>query len=478
MAAGETAETRYRQCRDTLEQCGQGHVLRWWAELDASQRSHLLDQIEAIPWDVVDPLIQSHVLRRPMPDIPTDLQPAPVYPCEPGAGHKELYEEARALGRELIAAGKVAAFTVAGGQGTRLGYDGPKGMVAVTPVGDRTLFCIFAETIKAVRDRHHVSVPWYIMTSAANHIQTLEYLRAESFFGLPEGEVSLFPQAMLPALDFDGRLVLTAKHDIALAPDGHGGSLKALAAAGALANMRLRGIEIISYFQVDNPLVKPFDPLFIGLHAKTGSEMSTKVAAKTDDLERVGNVCVGGGTTRVIEYSDLPDSIAHARNPAGGRKFNAGNLAIHLLDVSFIERITDGAFALPYRRAEKVVPTIDDAGARQTPGEPNAVKLETFVFDALPMAKQPLVLEVERGEEFSPVKNPTGVDSIESAKRDQNRRACRWLEEAGVNVPRASDGEADVLITIAPSFAIDAEEVLPKTKKIPRLVPEDHLLLT
>ena len=472
----QTADRR-EAARQMLASVGQEHLLRWMDELDPHRQRHLLDEIESVPWDTLASLIQTRVLTKPAVAMPQSLEPAEVYPHEPQGELCAVYAKARRLGRSLIAEGKVAAFTVAGGQGTRLGVDGPKGAVEVTPVGNRSLFAIFAETVRAVRARYNVPVPWYIMTSPANHEQTIEYLKAHTFFGLPESDVSLFPQAMLPAFDLAGKALLAEKHRLALAPDGHGGSLKALVARGALRDMRSRGVEIVSYFQVDNPLVKPFDPLFVGLHRMTNSEMSTKVSPKADDLERVGNVCKGDGKTLVIEYSDFPETCARARNEDGARKFDAGNLAIHMFEVAFIERIVGDAFTLPYRRAEKAVAFVDDSGSPQQPDAPNAVKLETFVFDALPMAVSPLVLEVDRAEEFSPVKNATGVDSLESSRRDQNRRACRWLSAAGVNVPRGSDGEPEATVTIAPSFAVDAEDVVARKDDIGRLRPGDKVVL-
>ncbi len=459
MAEAGSMESRHRGCLETLRERGQEHVLLWWPELTPAQREQLLRDIESIPWNILDGVIESHVVRRPDRTVPDDLTPAEVYPQSPGPDREATYQAATVQGRELLSAGKVAAFTVAGGQGTRLGVDGPKGAVVVTPVGDKTLFQLFAETIGAARHRYQADIPWYIMTSPANHEQTIEFLAARDFFGLPRHDVILFAQGMLPAFDSAGRLLLAAKHRLALAPDGHGGSLKALATSGALGDMQSRGIEIISYFQVDNPLVKPFDPLFIGLHASTGSEMSTKVTSKADDLERVGNLCVSGGKLMVIEYSDFPDELAHERNADGGRTFDAGNLAIHLLNVDFVDRIAGDSFRMPLRRAEKAVVYVDEAGELQTPTSPNAVKLEAFIFDALPLAQSPLVLEVDRAEEFSPVKNATGVDSLESSRRDQIARACRWLEDAGVTVPRKTDGEPDVTVVIAPSFALDADDV-------------------
>ena len=463
--------------RSQLRSRGQEHVLRFWDELADDARENLLADIASVPWETIDSLIPTHVLSAPPQATPSDLDPPVVHKRAPQPGQEALYEEAIAQGRDLIKSGRVAAFTVAGGQGTRLGFDGPKGAVAVTPVGDRSLFALFASAIKAVRQRDHIDIPWYIMTSPANHGQTFDYLKENSFFGLPQDDVILFSQGMLPALDREGKLLLAAKDRLALAPDGHGGSLKALVHSGALDHMTRRGIEIISYFQVDNPLVKPFDPLFVGLHEATGSEMSTKVVRKADDLERVGNVCRHDGKTILIEYSDLPDAVAHAKNPDGTRMFDAGNIAIHLLNVSFVDRIIAQSFDMPFRRAEKKVPYVNDQGDLVDPDQPNGIKLETFVFDALPLAANPLVFEVDRAEEFSPVKNASGVDSLESSQRHQIERACSWLASAGVAIPRKADGTPDLTIVIDPSFALDAADVASQVDRIPELKAGDCVYL-
>lgn len=477
MSDSVSIESRHQDCLAKLRTRGQEHVLRWWDDLGPTEREHLLAEIESVPWEILDGLIRSHVLIRPDHAVPRDLSPPTVYKQPPAPEGRALYDEAVRLGRDLIRTGKVAALTVAGGQGTRLGFDGPKGALVVTPVGGKTLFELFGETIKAARRRYDSPIPWYIMTSPANHEQTLEYLKSCDFFGLPETDVILFRQGMLPAFDFQGRLLLAEKHRLALTPDGHGGSLKALVASGALSDMRRRGIEIVTYFQVDNPLVKPFDPLFIGLHTKTGSEMSTKVTPKADDLERVGNVCFHDGQVVVIEYSDFPDELAHARNPDGSRTFDAGNLAIHLLSVDFVDRVVARSFQMPFRRADKAVACVDEVGSLTKPTAPNAVKLEAFIFDALPLAANPLLLEVDRAEEFSPVKNATGVDSLESSKRDQIARACRWLESAGVTVPRKPDGQPDVIVTISPSFALEAEDVKERRHQVPILRPGETMYI-
>jgi UDP-N-acetylglucosamine/UDP-N-acetylgalactosamine diphosphorylase len=474
----EALESRYRRGLEALKRRGQAHVLRWWDELDTTGREHLLSEIEAIPWAWLESLIQSHVLRQPTESTPAGLEPAPVYPCEPGIGQAQLYETARTRGRELLRAGRVAALTVAGGQGTRLGYDGPKGTVPVSPVREKTLFQLFAEMNQAARDRYATPIRWYIMANPRNLAQTIAFFEQHGYFGLPEDDLVFFSQEMLPVFDLHGKLILEETHRLARAPDGHGGTLKALVASGALRDMRTHGVEIISYFQVDNPLVKPFDPLFIGLHAETGSEMSTKVVRKVDDHERVGNVCLHEGHVRVVEYSDFPDELAAARNPDGSRTFDAGSIAIHLLDAEFVGRVIERQFALPYHRAEKRVAWLDENAVLRIPERPNAVKLETFVFDALPLAGHPLVLEVDRAEEFSPVKNATGVDSLETAVRHQVRRAADWLAGAGVNIPRRSDGEPDLTVEIAPSYALDAQDVQRKMTKPIELKPGDSVYLS
>ncbi len=469
MTNDNNIQTRHRNALDQLAPRGQEHVFRWWDDLGDVDRIRLLNDLESINWTVLDELITTHVVARPDSDHTTDIRPAPVHRQTPDAGQEQLYDRALKRGRSLISQGKVAAFTVAGGQGTRLGFDGPKGMVEVSPVGERTLFQLFADMIVAAGRRHDVTLPWYVMTSPANHDETLNYFSSQAFFGLREQDVRLFPQAMLPVFDRSGRILMADKHLIALAPDGHGGSLKALVASGALSDMQQRGVEVISYFQVDNPLVKPFDPLFLGLHAETGSEMSAKVTPKAHDLERVGNVCMSNDRVRVIEYSDLPEELAHSTNTDGSRKFDAANLAIHLLNVAFVDRVIGQAFQLPYHRAEKVATYVDDTGDKHTPEKPNAVKLETFVFDALPLADKTLILEVDRAEEFAPIKNATGDDSLASAKDAQVARACRWLEDSGVHVPRTKDGQPDLSVVIAPSLAMDANELRAASDHIPDL---------
>jgi UDP-N-acetylglucosamine/UDP-N-acetylgalactosamine diphosphorylase len=224
---------------------------------------------------------------------------------------------------------------------------------------------------------------------------------------------------------------------------------------------------LISYFQVDNPLTKVLDPLFLGLHAEAGAQMSAKALPKRDPLEKLGNFCLLDGRTAVIEYSDMPEDLARATEPDGRLRFRAGSIAIHIFNRDFVERLTRGGKCeLPFHRALKKVPCIDAAGRPVSPSQPNAVKLEMFVFDAMPIAEKVLLLETSRVEEFSPVKNAEGADSLATCLRDQVRRWAEWLEIAGVRVPRDADGIVACPIEISPLFAADAADLAEKEKDL------------
>lgn len=470
--------------RAQLEAIGQAHLLQFVDELVPADRARLLRQIGEIDLGALPGLIDRYVKADEHLELPSDLEPAPFYPRTPDSGGRAWDREtAERLGRDLIAEGKIACFTVAGGQGSRLGYDGPKGCFPTGAVTGKPLFAIFAEGILAACKRHGRSIPWYIMTSPLNHEATLRFFVEHDHFGLDAGDVKFFPQGVMPSLDKQtGRILLADRGEIATNPDGHGGALKALHVSGAVEDMKHRGVEHISYFQVDNPHVRVLDPVFIGLHAgapDSSGEMSSKMLPKADAAEKVGVFCRSAGRTMIVEYSDLPPSLAEERAPDGSLRFVAGSPAIHMLGVAFVEKLaTDPAFALPYHRAVKKVPFIDlETGERIDPAEPNAVKLERFVFDAIPLAAGSIVLETDRVEEFAPVKNKDGVDSIDSCRALQTERAARWLESVGVRIPRRDDGTPDCTIEISPLTATCAEDLIAHEPLPESVLPGEPLVI-
>ena len=405
----------------------------------------LSKQVDALDWDELGAALEECIFKKEETGLPENYGPASYFPLSPETPEQELlYSRAFARGEELIRAGKTAAFTVAGGQGTRLGFDGPKGTLAVSPIKKKPLFQLFAEQLLGLSEKYGVVIPWYVMCSPLNLEATLAHFEDRKYYGLGEDNLKFFAQGVMPATDFEGNLLLASHDSLALSPNGHGGSLKALIDSGSVADMAERGIEHVSYFQVDNPLVSVVNPLLIGLHDLQRSDMSSRSLTKTGPFEKLGNFVSIGDRVTIIEYSDLPEEKALEKDVEGRIKYRAGSPAIHVLRRDFIEQFASGEIKLPYHRAEKKVACLNEAGETLSPEEPNAVKFETFVFDALPLAKNPLILEADRLEEFSPVKNRTGVDSLESSQADQIKRAKRWLHNARHTV------KEDAIVEICP----------------------------
>ncbi|MGL4855013.1 MAG: UTP--glucose-1-phosphate uridylyltransferase, partial [Lentisphaeria bacterium] len=381
-------------------------------------------------------------------EIPLDLKPAQYYPIDPETQDQvDLYMQAYELGKKMIAEGKVALCTVAGGQGTRLGFDGPKGSYLTSPIMSKSLFQLFAEQIIGLQKLYNVELKWYIMTSRINNVATELFFQENNYFGLKSDNVFFFVQGLMPVFNHQGKILMAAKDDLQMSPDGHGGTLLAMRKSGALQQMIDNNIEHLSYFQVDNPLVSVIDPLFVGLHSLTNSEVSSRSLTKTGPFEKLGNFCITNNKLTIIEYSDMPDELATATDASDRLAYRAGSPAIHVFSRKFIERITEGgSFSLPFHRADKKVPFIDENGSLIEPTENNAVKLETFIFDTIPMAQNPIILEAVREEQFAPVKNATGVDSAESCREMSMLKDALWLEQAGFEVPRNDDGSLNCRI--------------------------------
>jgi UDP-N-acetylglucosamine/UDP-N-acetylgalactosamine diphosphorylase len=290
------------------------------------------------------------------------------------------------------------------------------------------------------------------MTSHQNHEATEAFFAVHRHFGLDPGRVHFFRQGRMPAVDFQGKILLAARDEIALSPDGHGGSLRALQRSGALDLMAAEGVDTVSYFQVDNPLVRCVDPAFIGWHLRRGSEMSSKTVPKAYAEEKLGHFCLRDGKVVVVEYSDLPMDRQRQTDAAGQLRYRAGSIAIHVLDREFIRRQGGD---LPFHRADKKIATVDSTGAPLKPEKPNGVKFEMFVFDALPFARQPLVIETRRADDFSPVKNAEGVDSPRTSRADQIAQFGRWLASAGAALETDPAGHPLQSLEISPLFGYD-----------------------
>lgn len=465
-------DKKFEALLPVVREAGQEHLFLFWNKLSHHSRQNLLAQVAELDFKLIDRLYHTLVLeKRAQHDAV--LEPAPIVSLAEQKNNPQECEAMRQRGEELLRQGKVGALLVAGGQGSRLGFDRPKGVYPIGPISGKSLFQLLAEKLLARSCRYGATIPWYIMTSRANDEETRAFFQQHDNFGYPSGDIFFFVQGMMPAIDARGKIIMDAPDNIFLNPDGHGGTIIASGKSGALEDMCKRGLSEIFYFQVDNVLINICDPLFIGYHLSKGADMSAKACSKRDAFERVGVLGKKGGKYAVIEYSDMSDKDKTARNADGSLKYNAGSIAIHMFRVDFLTRELQSGKKLPWHLAHKAIPYLDAKGELIQPKEPNGYKFETFVFDAFADAKTCVLMEVERQAEFSPIKNFSGVDSPETAVRDLCNFYASWLEQAGVQIERNAEGWPKANIEISPRYANDAGEL---ARKIPRGLKVEHSL--
>lgn len=445
--------------RRRLQRHGQEHVLARWDRLGDPDRRALLEQLASIDFEELQRLYAQREKVYALPP-PEKIGPVPVF----RRGDDDRDE--RRLGNESLDRGEVAALVVAGGQGSRLGFEHPKGMFPIGPVSNKSLFQIHAEKVLALRRRHRRPLPLLVMTSPATDAETRQFFADNRHFGLPPDQVHFFRQGTMPALDLaTGKLLLEAPGRLFTSPNGHGGTLTALTDTGLLDRLRQQGIQHIFYFQVDNPLVKVCDPIFLGHHLKKEAQVSSKIVGKNSPTDKLGNLVTVDGRCTIIEYSDLPESLGRQTDERGQLRLWAGSPAIHVFAVDFLFRVTQGDLRIPFHIARKKVPYLDESDRLVQPERENALKFEMFVFDVLPLAERWTVVETTRAEEFEPLKNATGPDSPETARQALGNLAGDWLAKAGVVVPRRPDGHVAVPLEISPLYALDAEELARKVDR-------------
>ena len=460
---------RVEELRRKFDAAGQGRVFRWWDDLDEDARGALIAQLEGIDLDWVSRAGEGLRNGTAGFHFSGELTPADYIHHPTTAEAQAAARQARALGEYLIRQGKVAALVVAGGQGTRLGFSAPKGCYPIAPVSGDTLFQIHAESILAISRGCDAAVPLCVMTSDATDQPTRDFFEENQYFGLRPEDVIFFRQGMLPALTPDGLLVLEEKGGLLMSPNGHGGTMAALCDEGVLDELESRGVEEISYFQVDNPLIRQVDPVFIGYHRQAAADMSNKAIPKRDPEEKLGAFGLVDGRLTVVEYSDLTPEQMRRRRPDGGLVFGLGSPAMHVFSVAFARRMgREGC--LPWHVAEKSSAVVNEAGEVATPDAKNVRKFETFIFDALLEARNSIIMEVAREDEFSPVKNADGADSPATARRDMTERWARWMEAAGVAVSRDADGSVAENIEISPLIALDAEALADRIAAAPDII--------
>ena len=450
----------YGEAKKVLAANGQDHILRFWSGLGTAARKALLAQIATFDFKELArcrAMLPGGVqpATGKMPVVPASAQPSTgVAPTAPKVAELKGKAQAAAFaaGAKELAAGRVAVLLVAGGQGSRLGFEGPKGAYPIGPVTDKPLFYFHARKVLAKARKYGKPVPFYIMTSEANYAATLACFKENDWFGLNPRDVFLFKQGMWPGMTAEGQVILDAPGHVFMSPDGHGGLLAALKRSGALADMKKRGVRSVFFFQVDNPLVEIADEAFIGYHVLEKSDYTLKLCAKRDPYEKVGMPMKFGKTFRMVEYTEMTEEMNTRRTASGDLYFKYGSPAIHVFDRAFLE--AEAAKPMPLHLAHKKIPQARPDGSAAQPSEPNGYKFEKFIFDALPDAKSVACMAFDRADEFSPVKNAEGKDSPASCRADLQAKWRRHLAAAGVSVPEAMPVEID------PLYALDSSDIV------------------
>ena len=467
---------------DRLNQHGQSHLLRWWGELNEEERGRLAAEIASIDFEQLDRLIADLVRARSGggPGRPTESSRSRWFDCPRPTASAWCGAGRAGSGPTRWPRARWASSWSPAARARVWAIEGPKGTFPIGPVSSASLFQIHAEKIVALGRRYGRTIPLYVMTSPENHEATIAFFEsARPVRPRARPVLRSGSDAGRRSRDRQGSAgVEGPRRTLARRPRRHAGRA-GRARAGrrcpvAWTRCAAQGVRTLFYFQVDNPLVRIAEPSFIGLHREADAEMSFKVVERLTPEEKLGVVVMVDGRPQVIEYSDLPPELAERRVPEGTLELWAGSIAVHILERSFIERLA-GEHRLPFHRALKKVAHVDDRGQIVQPAEPNAVKFEQFIFDALPLAERWTMVETDRAGEFEPLKNAVGPDSPATVHQRMSDQFGNWLEQAGAVVPRRPDGSVPFGIEISPLFALDATEL--KSKIEPGMVIERPIYL-
>lgn len=398
--------SNYNEMYALLQEHGQEQVLQFYNELTEQERLNLEQEIAGLDFAMLE-----EAMAYQMKTEQDEISPIETLTVSQIEKQREVFQS---VGQEALKQGKVAAVLLAGGQGSRLGFDGPKGTLNVGITKPLYLFEILLQNIEANIKDLGVYMHLYIMTSDRNHDQTVAFFKEHHYFGYPQSYIHFFKQDMAPSLDHQGKILLEAKGKISLTPNGNGGWFSSLQRNGMIAEMKQNGIEWLNVFSVDNVLQNIGDPVFIGATIMQKHAAGAKVIAKVNPDEKVGAICLRNGRPSVVEYSELTDELRNSMDEAGNYKYNYGVTLNYLFHIQTTEEKANGK--MPIHRANKKIECINEAGERCIPDQPNGYKLETFIFDILAFFDAITVFEVIREEEFAPIKNRTGVDSLDTAR--------------------------------------------------------------
>lgn len=403
-------EEKLSKVKEILKKYDQEQVLDFYDTLSTEKQNQLLDEVLTLNFEQLKNLYES---TKTKPSFANSKIEPISYIAKDQLTNSEL-EEYEELGEEAIKQGKVAVVTMAGGQGTRLGHSGPKGTYDIGLASHKSIFELLCDRLKEAKEKYHVAIPWYLMTSDENNQDTIAFFEKNEYFHYPKEAVHFFIQGKMPMIDMQGKILLDEDGMIKLAPDGHGGVFESMVNNGVIYQMKQQGIERVLITGVDNILAKLVDPVFLGLQIKQNAIAASKSVVKAYAEEKVGVFCKKDGKPSVIEYTEVPKELAEATNETGEFVLGDSNILNHQFHIDLLEKISTQK--LPYHIAFKKAKYKNKEGKIVEPTEPNAYKFETFLFDIFSFVPEMLVFRVKREEEFAPIKNATGKDSPETAR--------------------------------------------------------------
>lgn len=396
----------YQEAYSKLEKYGQLHVLKYYEELSGEEQEALVAQIENTDFEVLSLCKHKEELNPRGKITPIEVMQLPEI--------EQKREEYTRCGLEAIKAGKVGAVLLAGGMGTRLGSDAPKGVYNIGLTKDVFIFQRLLENLLDVVHQADAWIPLYIMTSDKNHEATTAFFKEKNYFGYDPDYVTFFMQDMAPASDYQGKVYMEAKHKMSASPNGNGGWFLSMMKWGVVDKIREAGVEWLNVFAVDNVLQRIADPCFVGATITTGSAVGAKVVKKNAPDEKVGAMCLEDGRPSIVEYYELTEELMNAKDAQGEPAYNFGVILNYLFREKDLEEIV--AKKLPLHIVEKKIPYLNEQGELVKPEEPNGYKFEQLVLDMIHELDSCLPYEVVRNYEFAPIKNKTGIDSVESAR--------------------------------------------------------------
>ena len=396
---------------ELLNSYNQTHIVNLLKKLDEVKKQELLEQIDKIDFGQIMELYDN---TKKEIEIKENKIEAIGY-LDKAKLTKEQKEKFDKLGEEVIRNREYAVVTMAGGQGTRLGHNGPKGTFKLDVYGKgKYLFEILVDNLQEANQKYNTIIPWYIMTSIENNKDTVEFLEKHNYFGYPKENVIIFTQSELPLVDVDGKLLISKDLKIKEASDGNGGTYSSLRASGSLADMKERGVKWVFIGGVDNALLKMADVTLLGMAIKKNVQIASKSVVKANPHEKVGVFCKMNGHPKVIEYAELPEKMAEEVDENGELKYGESHIMCNLYTIDAIEKASKEI--LMYHSAFKKNSYIDEDGKEVVPTEPNSYKFESFIFDAFEFFDDIAILRGKREDDFAPVKNREGVDSPKIAK--------------------------------------------------------------